>query len=487
MIGNQKKKNTFQNYFYNKYLSNLYSYPAKTKTDYVVNMKNLHVSFKNKAEIVHAVRGVSLKIKKGEIVGIVGESGSGKSVTVKSLIGFNGKCHTKSEILDFQDIDLSQIKYERNWKYLRGSRIAYIPQDPLLSLNPTKKIEYQIAEAIKISRKRKYQNALLKIKNKNISIDEKKELKAELKKSYLNSIKKEAISEELFRVLDYIGIKDIEEKIKCYPHEFSGGMRQRIVIAMAIVSEPDLIIADEPTTALDVTIQAKVLDLIKKLRNELNITIILISHNIGLVSNFCDFIYVMYAGKIVEQGLVKEIFTNPRHPYTWALISSIPDSKSSNELESIPGTPPNLIIPPIGDAFAARNKYALKIDFEQQPPMFQVGNSESHKAATWLLHESSPMKNIPDDILNKIAFAKKSIEIKEKILSGELPKEKENEEIDIDSVYQEDKKPQFTKPIPIVIKNKKEKNSKKETKTKKTKAKKSSPSKKSKKTKSNKK
>lgn len=264
-------------------------------------------------------------------------------------------------------------------------------------------------------------------------------------------------------------------------------MRQRIVIAMAIVSEPDLIIADEPTTALDVTIQAKVLDLIKKLRNELNITIILISHNIGLVSNFCDFIYVMYAGKIVEQGLVKEIFTNPRHPYTWALISSIPDSKSSNELESIPGTPPNLIIPPIGDAFAARNKYALKIDFEQQPPMFQVGNSESHKAATWLLHESSPMKNIPDDILNKIAFAKKSIEIKEKILSGELPKEKENEEIDIDSVYQEDKKPQFTKPIPIVIKNKKEKKSKKETKAKKTKAKKSSPSKKSKKTKSNKK
>lgn len=414
-------KNPFINYFFNKYLSNINSYPSKnSNSEYILNMENLSVSFKNKAGIVHAVRNVSVKIKKGEIIGIVGESGSGKSVTVKSLIGFNGKCDLKATCLDFKNIDLSSIKYERHWKHIRGSQIAYIPQDPLLSLNPTKKIGVQVIEAIKISKKRKLQKALLDLKlDTTKSHEEKNKLRKQLKEAYKKNIAKENVNLELFKVLKYIGIKNISANIKCYPHEFSGGMRQRIVIAMVIVSEPDLIVADEPTTALDVTIQAKVLDLIKKLRNELNITIILISHNIGLVANFCDFIYVMYAGKIIEQGLVKEIFSNPRHPYTWALISSIPNSESSQELEFIPGTPPNLIIPPIGDAFAPRNKYALKIDFEKQPPMFNVGDSLTHKAATWLLHEHSPMKNIPDEILEKLKPAIKSLKLKEENTTSE--------------------------------------------------------------------
>lgn len=411
-------------------LSNKYrlheSKSEETKNgEYIVNIENLSVSFKTKAGVMHAVRDVSMKIKPGEIIGIVGESGSGKSVTVKTLIGFNDNAINESNKIDFKDIDISRVS-KNMFKYIRGSRIAYIPQDPLLSLNPTKKIGAQIIESIKISKKRKLFYKLKEINKKykeliqnnsnNIS-----ELKnnAKLERNnaiseYKKSIASKNVKKILFDVLNFIGIKNVKERIKDYPHEFSGGMRQRIVIAMAIVSEPDLIIADEPTTALDVTIQAKVLDLIKRLRDELNITIVLISHNIGLVANFCDFIYVMYAGKIVEQGLVKEIFTNPRHPYTWALISSIPDSNSDEELQSIPGTPPNLTIPPVGDAFAPRNKYATKIDFEEQPPLFSVGKSTTHKAATWLLHPDSPIKTIPRNVLSKIKVAKESIELKEK-------------------------------------------------------------------------
>ncbi len=422
-----KKNNKFLNFLGDKYFYNINNYKVEEHPEFIVDMENVNVSFKNKAGIIHAVRDVSIKVKRGEIIGIVGESGSGKSVTVKSLIGFNGKCITTADALQFRDFNLPQVRYERLWKHVRGSKIAYIPQDPLLSLNPTKRIGEQVIESILITKKRKLQQKLLDLKQKlhselkNVTNDKKSVLKQEYNKEkqtlihqYKESIKKHNVNAELFRVLDFIGIKNISERIKDYPHEFSGGMRQRIVIAMAIVSEPDLIIADEPTTALDVTIQAKVLDLIKKLRDELNITVILISHNIGLVANFCDFIYVMYAGKIVEQGLIKEIFTNPRHPYTWALICSIPDSNSDQELASIPGTPPNLIIPPIGDAFAPRNKYALEIDFEKQPPMFNVGNSLTHKAATWLLHKNSPMKNIPDEVMKKLSLAKKSLEIKEK-------------------------------------------------------------------------
>ncbi|MEF9985149.1 MAG: ABC transporter ATP-binding protein [Malacoplasma sp.] len=391
-----------------------YKNSTSIKDDTIVNVENLNISFKLKKGIVHAVRGVDLSIKKGQIVGIVGESGSGKSVTVKALMGFNGKCETKAKYLDFNDIDILSIN-KRNWKFLRGSRISYIPQDPLLSLNPTKKIGAQITETILITKKRKFQKQAFEInKNEQLSDEQKKEQIKAAKEIYKDSISKENLKKKIYEVLAFIGIKNIDSRINAYPHEFSGGMRQRIVIAMSIVSEPDLIIADEPTTALDVTIQAKVLDLIKKLRNEFNITIIFISHNIALIANFCDYIYVMYAGKIVEQGLIKEIFTKPRHPYTWGLICSIPDTESTQELESIPGTPPNLMIPPVGDAFAPRNKYALAIDFEKQPPLFSV--SPTHKAATWLLHPDSPHKDIPKEVLNKIKLAKKSFDIKEKNL-----------------------------------------------------------------------
>lgn len=391
--------------------------PARNELtdDYIVNIQNLSVSFKVKAGMLHAVRDVSIKIKRGEILGIVGESGSGKSVTVKSLIGFNDNSKTKADNLDFSKWDLLSAD-KTSWKYIRGSKIAYIPQDPLLSLNPTKRIGKQVIESILITKKRKLQQKIFDLKQEyKIDKDSNKLKKGieEAKAIYKAQTTKKAVEDKLYEVLDFIGIKNIKQRIKDYPHEFSGGMRQRIVIAMAIVSEPDLIIADEPTTALDVTIQAKVLDIIKKLRDRYNIAIVLISHNIGLVANFCDFVYVMYAGKIVEQGLIKDIFTNPRHPYTWALISSIPDSNSDQELQSIPGTPPNLLIPPIGDAFAPRNKYAIKIDFEKQPPLFTVNGSKTHKAATWLLHPDSPIKGIPANVLEKIKVAKKSIEIKE--------------------------------------------------------------------------
>lgn len=393
-------------------MKTMFKNSSSIRDNLIVNVENLSVSFKLKQGILHAVRNVSLSIEKGQIVGIVGESGSGKSVTVKSLIGFNGKCILEADHLDFSEIDITSAN-KHNWKFLRGSRIAYIPQDPLLSLNPTKRIGAQIAEAIKITKKRKMQKAIFNIKNlSNLSEDDKKNKIEEVKKEYKLSITKEAISKKIHEVLSFIGITNINKRVNSYPHEFSGGMRQRIVIAMAIVSEPDLIIADEPTTALDVTIQAKVLDLIKRLRNELNITIIFISHNIALVANFCDYIYIMYAGKIVEQGLVKEIFSNPRHPYTWGLISSIPDTESDQELYSIPGNPPNLFIPPVGDAFAPRNKYAIALDFQKQPPMFSL--SKTHKAATWLLHPSSPHKDIPKDVADKIAIAKKSLLLKER-------------------------------------------------------------------------
>ncbi|MDE7088382.1 MAG: ABC transporter ATP-binding protein, partial [Malacoplasma sp.] len=209
--------------------------------------------------------------------------------------------------------------------------------------------------------------------------------------------------EEIFK---FIGIEDATRRLKSYPNEFSGGMRQRIAIAIAVISKPKVIIADEPTTALDVTIQAKVLDLLKKLKKELNVTILFISHNIALVANFCDFIYVMYAGKVVEQGLVNEVFTDPKHPYTWALIASLPDEKANSELVSIPGSPPNLLDLPKGDPFAERNKYALKIDFEKEPPMFKVTNT--HWAATWLLYKDFKNFKIPQEIKNKIEIAKKS-------------------------------------------------------------------------------
>lgn len=401
------------------------------RTNDILDIKNLNVMFKNKLGHIQAVRGIDLKLRKGEIIGLVGESGSGKSVSVKSMIGFNDDSITTADYLNLNSINILGIS-KKMWPLLRGTRVGYIPQDPLSSLDPTKKIANQIIDAIKITQKRKCQNAIFEINayyQKNItkkqissidyiteSSEEKNKKIKEIKKAYRKNVTKKAMYSKMVEVLTFIGIKNIDKSINSYPHEFSGGMRQRIVIAMTIVGEPDLIIADEPTTALDVTIQAKVIDLIKELRTKYNIAIIFISHNISLVANLCDYIYIMYAGKIVEKGTIADIFISPKHPYTWALIGSIPDPKSNQELSSIIGTPPSMVSPPKGDAFAARNIYATKIDFEQQPPLFQI--SRTHYAATWMLHPDAPEINIPSEIREKIKIARKSIILDERIKNG---------------------------------------------------------------------
>ncbi|MCF0217668.1 MAG: ABC transporter ATP-binding protein [Malacoplasma sp.] len=397
--------------------------PAKRLTgNQVIKIRDLKVSFKVKDGLLQAVRGVDLTVYKGQIIGIVGESGSGKSVCVKSIIGFNDGSIVSAKDLNLSNIDIIKVN-KGTWAYIRGTYVSYIPQDPLMSLNPTKTIGKQVIEAIYVSEKNRYrqQKALINqqlktgrdLENKPLSQEAISFLNSELvriKKDYLFNTRPAEAKKKVIEILKFIGIEDAQNRLKSYPHEFSGGMRQRIVIAIAVASRPDVIIADEPTTALDVTVQAKVLSLIKELREKYQITVIFISHNIALVANFCDYIYVMYGGKIVEQGLTEEIFVNPLHPYTWALLSSIPDSDVENQkLEPIAGTPPNLVTPPKGDAFAARNKYAVAIDFEKQPPLFEV--TETHRAATWLLHPKAPKMEIPKEVREKIKHFKKSFEI----------------------------------------------------------------------------
>ncbi|MBE6980070.1 MAG: ATP-binding cassette domain-containing protein [Ruminococcaceae bacterium] len=210
--------------------------------------------------------------------------------------------------------------------------------------------------------------------------------------------------EKAIKLMEEVGIAEPRMRYYQYPFEFSGGMRQRIVIAIALSADPEILICDEPTTALDVTIQAQILELINRLKAERNLSVIFITHDLGVVANMADDIAVMYAGKIVEYGTADDIFYDPRHPYTWALLSSMPDLDTKEKLDAIPGTPPNMIYPPVGDAFAARNKYAMQIDFEAQPPMFEI--SETHRAATWLLHPEAPAVEIPKIITDRIARMK---------------------------------------------------------------------------------
>lgn len=266
------------------------------------------------------------------------------------------------EIL-FHGTDLLK-KTEKEMQSVRGKDIAMIFQDPMTSLDPTMKIGMQIAEPL--------------IKHKHVE-------------------KKKALAQAL-EILKLVGIKDAEKRINDYPHQFSGGQRQRIVIAIALVCYPEILIADEPTTALDVTIQAQILDLMKELQAKIETSIIFITHDLGVVAGMADRVAVMYAGQIIEYGTVDEIFYNPQHPYTWGLLNSMP-TLDSTKLEAIPGTPPDLLDPPKGDAFAARNPYAMKIDAEKQPPFFKV--SETHYAATWLLHPDAPKITPPDEIVRR--------------------------------------------------------------------------------------
>ncbi|MGX8775226.1 MAG: ABC transporter ATP-binding protein [Bacillota bacterium] len=220
-------------------------------------------------------------------------------------------------------------------------------------------------------------------------------------------VTKDMAKQTAIKLMTEVGIPEPRMRYNQYPFEFSGGMRQRIVIAIALAANPEILICDEPTTALDVTIQAQILELINNLKKERNLSIIFITHDLGVVAQMADEIAVMYAGKIVEQGLSEEVFYDPRHPYTWALLSSMPDLDTKEKLEAIPGTPPNMIYPPEGDAFADRNKYAMEIDFEQQPPMFDV--TETHRAATWLLHPDAPKVEMPRIITDRIERMKANL------------------------------------------------------------------------------
>lgn len=335
----------------------------------ILSVEDLDVKFHLRGETLHAIRGISLDVYKGESLAIVGESGSGKSVFTKTFLGLldsNGFLdggHIYFHLSDedpSQVVDLASFQTEKEWLTIRGKQIAMIMQDPMTSLNPLKTIGAQLIETVLLH----------------------------------SSVSKEKARKRAISLLADVGISEPERRIKQYPHEFSGGMRQRVVIAIAVACNPEVLICDEPTTALDVTIQAQILKLLHELQEKYSLTIIYITHDLGVVANVADRIAVMYAGDIVEVGLCEEIFYNAKHPYTWALLSSLPQLGIKGQpLYSIKGTPPNLFNEIKGDAFAPRNPHALKIDFEIRPPYFEV--SPTHKAKTWLLDPRAPKIDPP--------------------------------------------------------------------------------------------
>jgi oligopeptide transport system ATP-binding protein len=332
----------------------------------LLEVKDLKISFSTYGGEVQAVRGVNFDVYKGETLAIVGESGSGKSVTTKALMKLlPEQSHISGEII-FEGEDLNK-KTDKQMQKVRGKDISMIFQDPMTSLNPTLKVGTQIMEPL--------------IKHQKMS-------RAQAKKRTIE-------------LLELVGIPNPELRLKQYPHQFSGGMRQRVVIAIALACNPKLLIADEPTTALDVTIQAQILDLMKDIQKKTDSSIIFITHDLGVVANVADRVAVMYAGKIIEIGTVDEIFYNPKHPYTWGLLGSMPTLDSSeDELYAIPGTPPDMTNPPKGDAFAPRNQFALEIDTQLEPPMFKI--SDTHYAATWLLHENAPKIEPPESVKRRM-------------------------------------------------------------------------------------
>ena len=374
--------------------------------DKILEVRNLTIAFRTQQGLLKAVRDVSFDLYRGETLAIVGESGSGKSVTSRAIIGIlagnsvheDGSIYYYSpavkQLKKFQEmkeqegssiddkqpaIDLMSIP-EEDFHQLRGSRISMIFQDPMSSLNPIMRVGKQISEAL-----------YLKM---GVPKDE----------AYARSL-------ELMRE---VGIPEPEKRFTQYPFQFSGGMRQRIVIAIALANNAEILICDEPTTALDVTTQAQILELINRIKEERNLSVIFITHDLGVVANMADRVAVMYAGKIVELGESREVFYNPQHPYTWALLSAMPDleaERSQQKMFVIPGTPPDMHFPPVGDAFAARNVYALEIDFEQRPPMFKV--SDTHYAATWLLHPDAPKVEMPEALIERIERSKERVKAKE--------------------------------------------------------------------------
>ncbi len=339
---------------------------ATETCDTILRVEDLSVSFKAYGGMVRAVRGISFDLKRGETVAIVGESGSGKSVSVKTIMGILApNAIIDSGRVEYEGMDLTKVS-EEDFHKIRGNRIGLIFQDPLSALNPIKKIGKQITEVLHLTKRIGKQEA-----------------------------KKRAI--DLMRA---VGIPEPELRFNQYPFQFSGGMRQRIVIAIALAGDPEILICDEPTTALDVTVQAKILELINEIKRERNLSVIFITHDLGVVANMADRVNVMYAGKIVETGTSEEVFFEPAHPYTWALLASMPDLQTKERLQAIPGVPPNMIYPPKGDAFAVRNKYAMKIDYEMEPPFFKI--TDTHYAATWLLHPTAPKVELPETLRARI-------------------------------------------------------------------------------------
>lgn len=343
---------------------------TKTK-NVILTAEDVVVEFDVRDRVLTAIRGVSLEVAEGEVLALVGESGSGKSVLTKAFTGMlesNGRIAKGS--IKYRGQELTELKANKDWTNIRGKKMATIFQDPMTSLNPIVTIGKQISEVI--------------IKHQGKTAQEAKTLAIDYMKR--------------------VGIPEAEKRFDEYPFQYSGGMRQRIVIAIALACKPDVLICDEPTTALDVTIQAQIIDLLKELQKEYGFTTIFITHDLGVVASIADKVAVMYAGEIIEFGTVEDIFYDPRHPYTWSLLSSLPQlANADGELFSIPGTPPSLYAPLKGDAFALRSDYAMKIDFEEHPPVFKI--SDTHWAKTWLLHPEAPKVDKPEiiqDLHNKI-------------------------------------------------------------------------------------
>ena len=330
----------------------------------ILSAKDVEVKFRVREKYLTAIRGVSLDLYEGETFAIVGESASGKSVFTKTFTGMlesNGQISNGSVM--FHGQDLTKLKTDKDWEGIRGAKISTVFQDPMTSLNPIRTIGSQITEVIE--------------KHQKVS-------KAEAKEQAIN-------------IMERVGIPNAADRFDEYPFQYSGGMRQRIVIAIALSCHPEILICDEPTTALDVTIQAQIIGLIRDLQKELKFTTVYITHDLGVVANVADRVGVMYAGQIIEYGTVEEIFFEPQHPYTWALLSSLPQlGVKGQELAFITGTPPSLYNKIQGDAFAPRNPHALNIDFEQEPPFFKV--SDTHYAKTWLLDPRAPKLEKPEVI-----------------------------------------------------------------------------------------
>ena len=341
----------------------------------ILDIKDERLSFFTPAGEVKALNGVSFTMNQGDVLGVVGESGSGKSVTAYSVMGltaYPGKLVGGK--VWFNGHEIENMK-EKDFRKIRGNEVSIIFQDPMTSLNPVYTIGNQIVEVIRLHTDKNKADAWARAKE----------------------------------LLELVGINEPEKRLKQYPHELSGGMRQRVVIAIALSCDPDLLICDEPTTALDVTIQAKILELIRSIQRERGISVIYITHDLGVVAKVADYVDVMYAGKIVETGTIDEIFYDPKHPYTWGLLSAMPDLDTADDrLYTIPGSPPNLLHEKPGDAFAPRNRFALHIDDEVDPPMFKI--SETHYAATWLLDPRAPKVEMPPELAQRISRMKADAE-----------------------------------------------------------------------------